>query len=81
MKDFSLTGKRKYRCDDCKQENFFHWKEFNRAARPRCLGCGCSRLEIVSTEGKKEQILNNQTRLQGHRSMVLARNRRRGKVV
>ncbi len=33
-------GKRMFRCDDCGERRLVHWVELNRAAVPRCFGCG-----------------------------------------
>ncbi len=41
-------GKFKYRCADCGAESFYERKEFDRAARPRCTGCGSTRLDPVT---------------------------------
>lgn len=58
-------GKRKYRCDECKLESFHHWIELNRASRMRCPACGCSRLELVSDDAKKEAAAANAARVAG----------------
>ena len=41
-------GRFKYRCDECGSEAFYDRKEFDRASRPRCTGCGSTRLDPVS---------------------------------
>lgn len=49
-------GQRLYRCEQCGSKRAVHWVELNRASKPQCYKCGCTRLEIVSEEGKKERI-------------------------
>lgn len=63
---------RKYECDECKKHSYFHWIEFNRASRPKCPNCGCSRLELVSEAAKLERANLQQMRVIGHRSMTYA---------
>lgn len=47
-------GQRLYECDDCKTRRYISKIELSRAAKPRCLKCGCSRLEMCSPEAQKE---------------------------
>ena len=61
----SGKGKRLYQCDDCHEQQFIHWVELNRAAKPRCLKCGSSRLEMVSPEAVKEMLNRQQRRSEG----------------
>lgn len=49
-------GKRMYACDDCGSRNMYSKVQFSRASKPRCPKCGCTRLELVSVEGVKEQF-------------------------
>ena len=69
----STRGKRKYRCEECKNEQFLHWVELNRRTRPRCTGCGSVRLEPVTKEAKEERDL-------GYRN-VLEHDEKRGDIV
>ena len=59
------TGSRLYLCDDCGEKRMVHWIELNRAAKPRCNKCGCTRMEIVSTEGAKEIASRQSFRVTG----------------
>lgn len=70
-------GSRKYRCGECKEESYHHWIEFNRAARPRCPGCGSVQLEIVNNEAKEARTESQQVRVSGHRSMTKVNDSRR----
>ena len=67
---FVKKGSRKYECDECKERSYHHWIAFNRASRPKCPKCGCSRLELVSEEAKEERANLQQLRVTGHRSMT-----------
>jgi len=58
-------GKRKWRCDDCGAEAFYHWTEFERRERPRCLACGCQRLTIVSDDAWREEVCKQRVRTLG----------------
>jgi len=51
----STRGKRKYRCEECGNEQFLHWVELNRRTRPHCAKCGSVRLEVVTKEAKEER--------------------------
>lgn len=63
--------KRLYRCDDCGERRFVAWVELNRAARPKCMGCGSARLELVSEEAVKDRERLQRVRVEmGTRSMV-----------
>jgi DNA-directed RNA polymerase subunit RPC12/RpoP len=62
-------GRRKYRCEECKEESFHHWIERNRAARMRCPACGSARLELCSPEARQDQASLNRVRLAGHPDM------------
>lgn len=46
--------KRLHECSDCHARRFVTFLEHNRAGRPKCYGCGSTRLELVSQEGKEE---------------------------
>jgi DNA-directed RNA polymerase subunit RPC12/RpoP len=74
-------GKRLYECGDCKERHYLAWRDFNRAARPRCAGCGSVRLELCSTEGKAERVRLNQERVAGTGgSLVLGSGGRPGRT-
>jgi hypothetical protein len=45
-----------YKCDDCGSRRMYSKIEFSRSSKPRCPNCGCTRLELVSDEGIKEQL-------------------------
>lgn len=63
-------NKRLYECDECHRRAYFHWVQFTRAAKPKCPGCGCSRLEPVSNTAKVEIVAREQVRAaHGTRSM------------
>jgi DNA-directed RNA polymerase subunit RPC12/RpoP len=49
-----MRGRKKYRCDECKQDSLHHWIELNRAARLRCPGCGSARMALVTAEARAE---------------------------
>lgn len=68
----SLRGKRKYRCEDCGNEQFLHWKELIRRSRPRCLACGSYRLEPITKEAREERDI-------GYRN-ILEHNENRGDI-
>lgn len=53
-------GKRKYQCGDCKETFMVHWIEFNRASRPRCVGCGSQRIEPYSEQAKEDREIGYQ---------------------
>ena len=52
----SMTGRRRYRCMDCKQTQFESARTMTRRTRPRCMSCGSTFLEPDS-EGAKDQTL------------------------
>jgi peptide subunit release factor 1 (eRF1) len=54
-----------YECDECHTRRYVSWVEANRAAKPRCRACGCTRLEIVSEDARKDRARLNQERLTG----------------
>lgn len=39
-KHIGNAGRKKWVCSECKVEQYEHWVVLNRAARPRCPGCG-----------------------------------------
>ena len=51
-----------YECSDCHERRFISWVERNRAAKPHCVGCGSTRLELVSESAKKDQARLNTNR-------------------
>lgn len=55
-----MTGKHLYQCDDCKNKQYMHLKEFHRAARPHCMKCGSTRLEPFS-QAAQDEILSRNT--------------------
>lgn len=57
--------KRLYECDDCHTRRFVPWVELNRASRPRCYGCGSTRLELVSEEAKEDRARLQSERVTG----------------
>ena len=54
-------GKRQYQCTDCGELRFVHWVELNRAAVPRCYGCGGT-LEPHSSGAKEDRLIGNRNR-------------------
>lgn len=54
-----------YECDDCKTRRFVDFLELNRAAKPRCMNCGSTRLELVSEDAKADRARLNVERLTG----------------
>lgn len=50
----------KYVCEDCSDETFFNSKEFLRASRPHCPGCGSTRL-VPKTEMARDRLLTGET--------------------
>ena len=58
-------NKRLCECDECHERRFVAWVELNRAARPRCYGCGSQRLELVSEEAKDDRARLNRERVVG----------------
>lgn len=60
-----IRKKRLYQCDECKSRRFVSRIELDRAAKPKCNGCGSSRLEIVSDEGRDEEIARSHARVTG----------------
>ena len=65
-------GQRKHKCGECGTTAAYHWIEKTRAARMRCIGCGSTRLEIVSEEGKKDALQKQLVAVEGHRDMTRA---------
>lgn len=43
-----------YECDDCHTRQFIRRAMFNRAAKPHCKNCGCTRLEMVSEDARED---------------------------
>jgi len=54
-----------YECEECHARRFVSWVELNRAARPKCYGCGSSRLELVSEDAKEDRARLNSERITG----------------
>ena len=54
-----------YECEDCHERRFVSWVEANRAARPKCYGCGSTRLEIVSKDARDDRARLNRERIIG----------------
>ncbi len=48
-------GQKLYECEECHERRFVAWVEQARAARPKCYGCGSSRLEIVSEAAQQDR--------------------------
>ena len=64
-------GSRKYRCEDCACEQTISRQERDRAARPRCCGCGSPRIEPVTAEAKRDIIFGNRNLVEGEKSGVV----------
>lgn len=75
--------KRLYECEECRVRRWVRWVELNRAARPKCMACGSTRLELVSEDAKKDRARLNRERLTGSGgSLELASScRKRGRKV
>jgi hypothetical protein len=58
-------GKRLYECEECRERRFVAWVELNRAAKPKCLGCGSTRLELVSDDAKEDRQRLQRERVAG----------------
>ena len=58
-------NKRLHRCEECGEKRMVAWVELNRASRPRCFGCGSSRLELVSEEAKEDATRLQRERVKG----------------
>ena len=56
--------KRLYECDDCGERRFVRWIELNRAAKPRCFHCGCTRMELVSDDARQDRARLQSERLE-----------------
>jgi len=56
-------NKRMYKCDGCGSRRMYSRIEFSRRTKPRCPDCGCTRLELVSDEGRKERLDISEARL------------------
>jgi hypothetical protein len=54
-----------YECDECHVRMFISYLEVNRAARPRCTGCGSARLDLVSDDARDDRARLNRERLKG----------------
>ena len=65
------VSRRLYECDECKTRRWVRWVELNRAAKPRCAACGCTRLELVSDEAKNDRARLQQERLTGSGGSLL----------
>ncbi len=48
------VNRRLYECQECHARRWIAWVELNRAARPKCYGCGSTRLELVSEQAKDD---------------------------
>ena len=59
------VSKRLYECQDCHERRMVPWVELNRAARPKCYGCGSIHLELVSPEAIKDMHRLQAERLTG----------------
>lgn len=64
-KDGRQVNRRMYECQDCHAKRMVPWVELNRAARPKCYGCGSTRLELVSDEAKADQSRLQRERVAG----------------
>ena len=49
------VNRRMSECEDCHARRYVAWVELNRASRPKCYGCGSTRLELVSAEAKEDR--------------------------
>jgi len=49
-----MAKKRLYKCDECGARRFVSAAELSRRAKPRCSGCGSTRLDIVSDDAADE---------------------------
>lgn len=69
MAKSKISGKqvncRLYECEECHERRMVRWVELNRASRPKCMGCGSIRLELVSDEAKKDAQRLQEQRLIG----------------
>jgi uncharacterized Zn finger protein len=54
-----------FKCEECGERRFVTAQERNRAAIPRCMGCGSAHLELVSEDAKEDQARLNRERLTG----------------
>lgn len=63
--DAKQPKKRLFECEDCKGRRFVSWVELNRAAKPRCMACGSTRLELVNDDAKDDRARLQQHRLAG----------------
>ena len=54
-----------YECDECHERRYVDKMEANRAAKPRCKKCGCTRLEIVSEDARKDRARLQAERIAG----------------
>ena len=67
MSSGKQINRRLYECEDCHAKRLVAWVELNRAAKPKCYGCGGTRLELVSAEAKEDRA-----RLQDERQIGTA---------
>lgn len=58
-------NKRLYKCEECGTRRMVAWVELNRAARPKCYGCGSTRLEPVTDEAEDDVARLQRERLIG----------------
>jgi peptide subunit release factor 1 (eRF1) len=54
-----------YQCEECGVRRMVSWRERNRAAIPRCNGCGSARMELVSEDAKEDLARLNRERVTG----------------
>ena len=54
-----------YQCDECNEKRFVSSQEANRSAKPKCMKCGCSRLELVSEVARKDMQRLQRERIVG----------------
>lgn len=60
MRDVPVeSGAGKYKCLDCESKGksvtrYVGYKEATRASRPRCNGCGSTRLELIPKKNKED---------------------------
>ena len=63
MTDMKQINQRLFECDDCGARRFIRWVELTRAAKPRCMRCGCTRMDLVSEDARKDRARLNSARL------------------
>lgn len=66
-------AKRLYKCDDCINRFFLYNYQLDRASRPRCMACGCTRLNLVSDDAKdhRDVVLDTQRRHKENRQQYI----------